>query len=172
MERDDVLLSFQLGKRINLMNENSNLTPDEAQQAQKSVVMMESAGKHRAVPQRWFGAGIAILVGSLFAVYALEDPSSYIVFPILAMAMFVGVAREKSGAYGRKRPATKKSLWAHVILAVILLVVFFGSVYLRRSLDAAWISLVAGTLVGLFIYLASENERQTYLQEAGQSEDK
>jgi len=154
------------------MNENSNLTPDEAQQALKSVVMMESAGKHRAVPQRWFGAGIAFLVGSMFAIYALEDPSQYIVFPILALAVFMAVSREKIGAYGREAPATKKSILVIVMFAVTMGVIFFGSIYLRRALDAAWVSLVVGALVGLFIFLASEIERRAYLQKAGQSEDK
>jgi hypothetical protein len=172
MERDGVLLSFQLGKRRSLMIEKSNLTPDEAQQALKSVVKMENAGWRRAVPQRWFGAGIAVLVGSLFAIYALEDPSPYIVFPILALAVFITAAREKGGAYGREVPATKKSLWANVMFAVTMLVVFFGSIYLRRALDAAWVSLVSGLLVGLFIFLASEMERRAYLKKVGQSENK
>ena len=172
MERDGVLLSFQLGKRRNLMNENSNLTPDEAQLALESVEKMESAGWRRAVPQRWFGAGIAILVGSMFAIYALEDPSSYIVFPILGLAVFMTAAREKGGAYGREGPATKKSLWATVMFTVTMALMFFGSIYLRRALDAAWVSLVTGLLVGLFIFLASEMERRAYLKKVGESEHK
>jgi len=154
------------------MNENSNLTPDEAQLALESVEKMESAGWRRAVPQRWFGAGIAIMVGSMFAIYALEDPSPYIVFPILALAVFMIAAREKGGAYGREVPATKKSLWANVMFAVTMVVVFFGSIYMRRAFDAAWVSLVTGLLVGLFIFLASKMERRAYLKKVGGSEHK
>ena len=172
MERDDVILSFQLGKRRPLMIENSNLTPDEAKQALESAAKMENAGWRRAVPQRWFGAGIAILVGSMFAIYALEDPSSYILFPILFLAMFITAAREKGGAYAREAPATKRSLWAIVMFSITLGVVFFGSIYLRRALDAAWVSLVTGTVVALIIFIASEYERRAYLKKVGESESR
>jgi len=154
------------------MNENDNISPVEAQQALESVEKLETAGWRRAVPARWFGAGVSILVGSLFAVYALEDPSSYIVYPILGLVIFLAVSREKAGAYGRNFAKAGRSLVASVLFAVVLLIIFFGSVYMRRAFDAAWVSLVAGLLVGLFIFIASENERRAYLAKTKQGEAK
>ncbi|HFE63290.1 MAG TPA: hypothetical protein ENK14_02600, partial [Caldithrix sp.] len=71
------------------MNDIDNLSPEEAKEALESVVNMESAGWRRAVPDRWFGAVVAVLIASLFALYALEDPYPYIVFPILGLAIFI-----------------------------------------------------------------------------------
>jgi hypothetical protein len=49
----------------------------------------------------------------------------------------------------------------------VLLVIFFGSIVIRRTYDAAWVSVVAGMLVGLIVFLASKRERRAYLAKAG-----
>ena len=41
-----------------------NLTPNQGKKALESVVKMEDAGWRRAVPGRWFGAGVAVLIAS------------------------------------------------------------------------------------------------------------
>lgn len=150
-----------------MINENENLTPHEAREALDSVAKMEGAGWRRAAPERWFGAGIATLIGSLFAVYALQDPYPYIVFPIIGIAVLIASARENVGAYGRDFPDDKSNKRALVLFAVVLLTVFFGSIVIRRTYDAAWVSVVAGLLVGLFVFLASERERRAYIAKAG-----
>jgi len=127
-----------------MINENEDLTPGEARDALESAAKMEGAGWRRAVPERRFGAGMAMLIGSLFAIYALEDPYPYIVFPDV-----------------------KANKWVLVLFAAVLLVVFFGSIVIRRTYDAAWVSVVAGMLVGLIVFRASERERRAYLAKAG-----
>ena len=153
-----------------MIDDIDNVSPDEAQEALESIVKIERAGWRRAVPDRWFGAGVAVLIASLFALYALEDPYPYIVFPIVGLAVFITTVREKSGAYGRDFPRTTANLWAIVLFVVVLLVVFFGSIVIRRTYDAAWVPLVAGLVVGLMVFLASENERRAYLRKADQEE--
>ena len=153
-----------------MIDDIDNVSPDEAQEALESIVKIERAGWRRAVPDRWFGAGVAVLIASLFALYALEDPYPYIVFPIVGLAVFITTVREKSGAYGRDFPRTTANLWAIVLFVVVLLVVFFGSIVIRRTYDAAWVPLVAGLAVGLMVFLASENERRAYLRKADQEE--
>lgn len=150
------------------MNENNKVTPDQAKESLETVAKLESAGWRRAVPDRWFGLGVAVLVASMFAVYALENPYPYIPFLILGLAIFIAAGREKSGAFGREFPRSKINVAVRVLGIFVLLVVLFGSIYLRRVYDAAWISLLAGFLVGLFIFLASENERRTYLAKSDQ----
>ena len=154
-----------------MIDETDNITPDEAQKALELAVKMEGAGWRRAVPDQWFGAGIAILVASLFALYALEDPSSYILFPILGLAIFITTAREKSGAYGRDFPSNTKNVWQTVLFVAVMLIVFFGSIVIRRTYDAAWVPLVAGLLIGLMVFLASENERRAYLTKTDLGEE-
>ena len=150
-----------------MINENENLTPGEARDALESAAKMEGAGWRRAVPERWFGAGIATLIGSLFAVYALDDPYPYIVFPIIGIAVLIASSRETVGAYGRDFPDTKANKWVLLLFMAVLLVIFFGSIVIRRTYDAAWVSVVAGMLVGLIVFLASERERRAYLAKAG-----
>jgi hypothetical protein len=153
-------------------NEIDSVSNDKAKEALESIVKLESAGWRRAVPKRWFGAGIAILVGSMFAIYALADPYPYILFPILGLAIFITAAREKTGAYGRDFPGTKANRWAMVLFTTVLMIVFFGSIYIRRAYDLAWVPLLAGLLVALVIFLISESERRAYLSKAedGQAE--
>ena len=115
---------------------------------------------------------MAALIGSMFAIYALEDPSSYIVLPILAMAIVMKTARENSGAYGREFPNTKASKWQMAMFTVALLLLFFGSIVIRRTYDAAWVPIVAGLLVALFVFMASERERRAYLAMADHGQEK
>ena len=150
-----------------MISENEDLSADEARAALESVTKMESAGWRRAVPERWFGAGMATLIGSLFAVYALEDPYPYIVFPIIGIVVLIASSREKLGAYGRDFPDSKANKWMLVLFVSVLLVVFFGSIVIRRTYDAAWVSVVAGLLVGLTVFLASEHERRAHIAKAG-----
>ena len=152
-----------------MSNDVKKLSPEEAQEALESVVKMEDSGWRRAVPDRWFGAGVAILIGSLFAVYALQDPYPYILFPILGLAIFISSAREKKGAYGRDFPSNT-NVWAMILFTTVLLVVFFGSIVIRRTYDAAWVPLVAGLLVGLLVFWASEGERRAYLDKTSSGE--
>ena len=149
-----------------------NVTPDEAKKALESVVKMEGAGWRRAVPDRWFGAGVAVLIASLFALYALEDPYPYIVFPIIGLALFITTAREKSGAHGRDAPTSTANVWSMVLFIIVLLVVFFGSIVIRRAYDAAWVPLVAGLVVGLAVFLTSESARRAHLAKVDQGENK
>lgn len=155
-----------------MVDNTDRVNPDEAQKALDAVVKMESAGWRRAIPDRWFGAGVAVLIASLFALYALQDPYPYIVFPIIGLALFIVSAREKSGAYGRDFPGTKANIWATVLFTVVLLVIFFGSIVIRRTFDAAWVPLVAGLVVGLMVFLASESERRAYLKKTNHGQAK
>lgn len=147
-------------------------SPGEAREALDSVAKMESAGWRRAVPDRWFGAVISLLIASIFALYALPNPHQYISFPIVALALIIPLTREKRGAYGRDFPSKKTNKWALPLFIAFLLIVFFGSIFIRRAYDAAWVPLLAGLMVGLIVFFASENERRAYLKKTGQGENK
>lgn len=170
VERHCVVLAFQTGKRVKTMDRKNEITRDEAQAALNSIETMESAGYRRAVPRRWFGAGIAFFIASLFALYALQDPYPYIVLPILGIAILIVSARESAGAYGRDFPATKASKLAFVLFTALMLVAFLGSIFIRRAYDVSWLPVVVGLLAGLLVFWISEGERRSYLAkaEAGQ----
>ncbi len=167
MERDGVVFTFQHGKRDLKVSETNNPIEREAKEALASIEAMESAGYRRAVPERWFGAGIAALIASMFAVYALEDPYPYIVFPIIGLGVLIAAAREKAGAYGRDFPGTKANRWALVLFGAAMISVFFGSIFVRRAYDLYWVPIIVGLLVGLVVFWLSESERRSYLAKAG-----
>jgi hypothetical protein len=172
MERDRVVLTFHIGKRYLTMVENNDPTSEEAREALDSIKAMESAGYRRAVPQRWFGAGVAFFIASLFALYALEDPYPYIVFPLIGMGVFIVAAREKVGAYGRDFPSPKANRWGLAVFAIVMVLMFFGTVVIRRTYDAAWVPVAVGIFVGLVVFLVSESERRSYLAKAGEEQAK
>jgi xanthine/uracil permease len=167
MERSGVVFPFHHGKRELKVNETNNPTEREAKDALASIETMESAGYRRAVPERWFGAGVAFLVACLFALYAMEDPYPYIVFPIIGLGVLIVAAREKAGAYGRDFPGTKANRWAFVLFVAAMIVVFFGTIFIRRAYDLYWVPIIVGLLVGLVVFWLSESERRSYLAKAG-----
>lgn len=157
-------LTFHNGKRV--LTVNNSIKPDEAKDALENIRTMESAGNRRAVPKRWFGASVAVLVGSLFALYALEDPYPYIVFPIIGIGMLFPIMRERAGAYGRDIPASEGKKWVLFVVIAVMGSVFFATVYARRAYDLAWLPVVVGLIVGVLILMISESERRAYLAKA------
>ena len=149
------------------MKEDNKPNSDEARDSLDSIEIMKNAGYRLAVPHRWFGAGIAFFIGSLFALYALEDPYPYIVFPIVGFGVFIIAARESIGAYGREYPGTKANKWALALFMAVMILIFFSSIYIRRAYDLAWVPIIVGLLVGLVVVLISESERRAILARAG-----
>jgi hypothetical protein len=136
---------------------------NEAQAALGTVSALAEAGRNRAAPTRWFGAGVALLIASLFALYALDDPYPYIVLPIIGLAVFITAMREAGSAYGRDFVASKAYLLGFVALSAILVAVLIGSIAIRRTFDMAWVPIVAGLGVGLVLFLVNESARRALL---------
>lgn len=145
-----------------------NIKSDEAQDALDSVEKMTRSGFRRAIPPRWFGIGISLIVAIGFALYALEDPGSFPgLFIALGIALFVGFSRERIGVFGKELPDTKAGVWAMVGICAFLIALFFGGIIVRRAYDIAWVPLVTGLIAGITIFLLSESERRFYFKKAG-----
>ena len=166
MERDDVTLTFQYGKRASVNLKQEQTSKEEASEALEIVSNMQRAGNRRAVPRRWFGAAVASLIACLFALYALRDPYPYIVFPILGFAILITASRETAGAYGRDFSGSKASILTLTVFAIAMVSLFFGAIYIRRAYDLSWVSLAAGLIAGLVVFGLSEAERRSYLTRA------
>jgi hypothetical protein len=162
MERDDVSFSFHHGKRSTLTDDNS-VKPNEAQDALNTIDRMSAAGRQRAIPPRWYGIGIALIVAVGFALYAQQDPGDFPgIFIALGVALFAAASRDKIGAMGRAVPDTKPAMWGLFGVSVFLMALFFGGIYFRRAYDLAWIPVVTGLIAGMTIFLLSESERREY----------
>ena len=147
------------------MTDQDQVGSDEAKNALDSVDKMQSAGFRRALPPRWYGVGISLIVAVGFALYAQNDPGSFPgVFIAVGIALFVGISREKSGgAIGKELPDTSTGKWALAGVCVFLVALFFGGIFIRRSYDLFWVPLVTGLIAGITIYLLSYSERRYYL---------
>lgn len=154
------MISFRYGKRVD-MADNNSVKANEARDALKTAENMRSAGRKRAIPQRWFGAGMAAVVAVGFALYAQKDPGSIPGLVIaLGTALFVTANRQKSGAVGRAIPETNSGIWALLALCLFLMTLFFGGIYVRRAFDLAWVPVVTGAIAGITLLILSENERR------------
>ena len=160
MERDDVIFSFQNGKR-DRVTDNDSIKPDDAQDALNTVEKMSTAGRKRGVPPRWYGLGIAAIVTVGFALYAQQDPGNFPgLFIALGVALFTAFSRDKIGAMSRSVAETRAAIWGLIGLCVFLGVLFLGGIYFRRLYDLAWIPVVTGLIAGTTIFLLSESERR------------
>lgn len=144
-----------------------NIKSDEAQDALDSVEKLKRSGFRRAIPPRWYGVGISLIVAVGFALYALEDPgNSPALFIVLGIALFMGFSRERLNVSGKELPDTKAGIWALVGISAFLFALFFGGILVRRAYDIAWAPLVTGLIAGITIFLLSESERRFYLKKA------
>lgn len=140
---------------------DQKLKPGEAEVALDSVDKMQRAGFGHASPPRWFGIGIALIVATGFALYALEDPgNSPALFMTLGMVLFIGASRQKMAVLGKNLPDTRTGMWALAGVSAFLLALFFGGIVIRRAFDIAWVPLLTGAIAGTTIYLLSESERR------------
>ena len=147
-----------------------NLKPDEAQVALDAIEESQRAAFRHAVPPRWYGAGLALIVGIGFALYAMEEPGNTPgLFIVLGLVLFIGASREKLGVFGKELPDTKTGMWALAGVCVFLLALFFGGIMARRAYDIAWVPLVTGFVAGTTIFLLSESARRYYLGRAAGS---
>jgi hypothetical protein len=152
------------------MTANDPIQSGEAQAALDTVEQMRGAGLRRAVPTRWYGIGIPVIVAVGFGLYAQEDPGS---LPALVLALgtvlFVASSRDKTGVLGKAVPDTRTGIAAFSALIVFLLTLFFGGIIIRRTYDLAWVPLVTGLIAGVTLFLLNESDRRRYLPQADDS---
>ena len=149
------------------MTANDPMQTGEAQAALETVEKMRGAGLRRAVPPRWYGIGMPVIVAIGFGLYAQEDPGSMPGLVLaLGTALFVASSRDKTGVLGKAIPDTRTGIAAFITLIVFLLALFFGGIIVRRAYDLAWVPLVTGLIAGVTLFLLSESERRRYLPKA------
>jgi hypothetical protein len=147
---------------------DANISSEEARDALDSVKVMQRSGFRRAVKPRWFGIGLALVVGFGFSLYVLEDPGNVPGLLIcLAVVLFISIGQKETGASGRTFPGTIRAGLAMTVIIAFLLALFFGGIYVRRAYDLAWVPVVTGLIAGLTLFLISESERRYYLAKAG-----
>jgi uncharacterized membrane protein YjjP (DUF1212 family) len=145
------------------MTTDTPVSADEAKEALSTIENVQSASRRRAAPPRLFGAAIATLVATGFALYAQESPGDFPgLFIVLGTVLLVAHFRDKTGVNARAFPDSSLGRWSLLGVVVVLCVLFFGGIYVRRAYDVAWIPVVTGLIAGGLIYwLAASEQRGT-----------
>lgn len=141
------------------MSTESRVSAEEAKESLKNIDAAQAASRKRSAAPRWYGISIALLVAVGFSLYAQKDPGDLPgLFLILGTALIVAYFRDKTGVNAKALPDSAPGVWALIAVVGFLLVLFFGGIYLRRSLDMAWIPVVTGLLAGITLYWLSTRE--------------
>lgn len=147
----------------------TKVTPEEARDALASIRMMERAGWRRAITPRWVNAGHAILAAGVCATFALEPlKNMYFYAWAIVYVIFMGYIATHGSAFAREFPPPHGRRLHYFTSSLGILGVVVGSSMLRQTYDAPWISVVAGLIAGLWLFLYCEGERHYCEEKAGQ----
>jgi hypothetical protein len=148
--------------------ENSDMTKttdkvdaNEAQQMLDSIQKMEGAGLQHAMPPRWFGITIALLVGALIFVVG-SGLSQYTVLVICLMALVMAYQHRKAGAAPKAVPANKIGIAAMIGLVLLFLFLVAVGRAGMEMFNLAWAPLATGAVAAIVVFALSVSERREY----------
>lgn len=136
-----------------------------AREALDSIQAMEKAALGRAIPPRWFGAGMALFAGAL-VVLSAAGLREYHVYVILLMSAALVYQSRNTCVSVRQFPIRVAGL-----ALVVLVPLFFGLVIAAQAfsetLGTAWAPLAAGIVLAIAVYSLSIFERRWYIARIG-----
>jgi hypothetical protein len=138
-----------------------DIGPEEAKQALKVVQQAESAGLNQAMPTRWFGAVIALTVGSMVTVSA-SGKTELIVVSLAVLAGVFAAQKRKQGAVIKAGPNDAKGIFALIGLAVVAMALIAGAKNLNQAHGYGWAPVAGGALMAIVVYLISLSEHRDY----------
>ena len=138
-----------------------NIGPEEAKQALKAVQQAEGAGLDQAMPTRWFGAAIALTVGSMMTASAWGK-TELIGVSLAVLAGVLAAQKSKQGAVLRAGPNGVKGIIALIVLAVFAMALIAGARVLNQAHGYGWAPVAGGALMAIVVYLISLSERRDY----------
>lgn len=149
------------------MNNQNDMTPQDAQKALLDVSTMELAGWRRSVPPRWVCAGYAFFSGGTISMFAIE-PLKVVYFSwwLIAYIIFMSVAMKTISANEREYHPPKERRLSYWSCWFGLLFAGAGGIYFRYEFDAPWVALAGGIVTAIWTYLYYETERRSFQSKA------
>ena len=133
----------------------------EVKQALKVVQQAKSAGLNQAMPTRWFGAAIALTVGSMVTASAWGK-TELIAVSLAVLAGVLAAQKSKQGAVLRAGPNGAKGIIALIGLAVFAVALIAGAKVLNQAHGYGWAPVAGGALMVIVVDLISLLERREY----------
>jgi len=160
---DNILSTLETEGLIMTIENNENISSEDAQQALNVVMKMERASLQQSLPPIWFGIAMAFTIGVLvFTIAAaLRD---YYVFPIIAIPLILAIRAKKTQALPKTPPLGMKGIITMFSLIIILLALIAGGRLLMEIYQITWAPIIAGSIAAITIYLLSISERNHYLK--------
>jgi hypothetical protein len=159
-------------QEIKLMtNDTNKLDAEDAKNALESIQSLEGAALQHAMPSKWFGIAMAVIVGLMIFLVGsgLRD---YYVFPILAIPLIIAIQRSKAKASPKAEPVSKPGLVALSGLLVFFVLLIVVAIVLRTNYGLALAPAICGLIAAITVYFLSNSERKDYQNRIDKGRDK
>jgi 4-amino-4-deoxy-L-arabinose transferase-like glycosyltransferase len=144
-----------------MTNDTAKIDSAEAKRKLESIKSLEGMALHQAMPSKWFGLAIALVVGLLVFLIG-AGLREYYVFPIIALPIIIAIQRYKTKASPRAITMNKKTIIALVGLIAFILGLILLAIYIRDSYGTLLGAIVSGVIATLAAYCISWFERKEY----------
>lgn len=136
---------------------------NDAQEALNQAKKSEATALKAAMPAKWFGALIALIVGGLVATNG-SDQYHYAPYLIFGLALVIALHHKKTGATPLPRPTNKMGLYALIFIILFFIIITAVVRYTTAKLGMTWTPFVGGGFVAIIVYLLAQSERKTYIK--------
>lgn len=139
----------------------TTINSEEATAALESIKTLERTSLQHAMPSKWFGITIAIIVGLLvFLIGAgLRD---YYLFPIIALPLIIAIQRNKMNVSPRTIKTSKKTIIALIGLIALMFGLISIAIYVRSLYGSMTGPIICSLIATLTVYWLSISERNEY----------
>ena len=136
---------------------------DQHNEALSDVKKSEAAALKAALPKKWFGFAIAIIVGGLVATNGSEY-HQYSGYLIIGLGLVIAVHHQQTGATPLTFSNNKTSISALLLIILFFLLITAIVRYTSSQLGMTWTPYLGGGFVGVIVYLLSIRERKNYIK--------
>lgn len=164
LRKDSVILLSIMEREI-MTNEEIDHYKDALSEAKKS----EAAALKAALPKKWFGIAIALIVGGLVATNGSEY-FQYSGYLIVGLGLVIAIHHQQTGATPLLTKNKKMGISALLLIILFFLLITAVVRYTTAQLGMTWTPLLGGGLVGAIVYMLAKSEREKYItiiKEAG-----
>lgn len=144
-----------------MTNETAKIESEEAKRALESIKNLQGIALQQAMPSKWLGLAISLVVGLLVFLIG-AGLREYYIFPIIALPILIAIQRQRIKASPRTITKNKKTVIAIISLITFMCGLILLAIYLRDyygTLLGAIFSAVIATLTVLWL---SWCERKAY----------
>ena len=144
-----------------MTNDKNHIKSKEAQEALDSIKGMERAGLKRVLPPIWFGATLALLVGTLIALVG-AGIRTYNWLIIILMAVTIIYQNLSAGATERLILSTRTVITLIICSVASFFLLVITAQKLKDTFGFDWAPIVIGALAAVVFFIITIIARNSY----------